>query len=152
MLRKEYWNKTKCYVPQSVLRNVYIFRLSSSVFVLWSYILGERCFNLHSEDTSLTKLHCQNHYSYVLFQNKTLPLCIQLNLTKLKDIYELEVLKFVYKFIKNYLPKCFNNYFLRASKICNYSNRFASEHNWVSAMRCSKTLSQQSIKIKGHRL
>ena len=71
---------------------------------------------------------------------------------KLKDIYKLEVLKFVYKFIKNYLPECFDNYFLPASKIHNYSTRFASEYNWVAVLRCSKTLSQRSIKIEGHRL
>ena len=29
----------------------YIFRLSSSVFELWSYILGKCCYNLHSLDT-----------------------------------------------------------------------------------------------------
>ena len=62
---------------------------------------------------------------------------------KLKYIYELEVLKFVYKFIINYLLKCFNNYFLPDSKIHNYSARFTSEYNWVAVMSCSKTLSQQ---------
>ena len=30
---------------------------------------------------------------------------------KLKDNYELEMLKFVYKFVKNHLPKCLDNYF-----------------------------------------
>ena len=58
---------------------------------------------------------------------------------KLKDIYKLEVLKFVYKFIENYLRKCLSNYFSPASKIHHYSTRFASEHNWVAAMRCNKT-------------
>ena len=36
---------------------------------------------------------------------------------KLKDIHKLEELKFVYKFVKNYLPKCFDNYFLPAPKL-----------------------------------
>ena len=68
---------------------------------------------------------------------------------KLKDIYEREVLNFVYKFIKNHFPKCFYNYFLPASKIHNYSAKFTSEYNWVAILRCSKTLSQQSKKIEG---
>ena len=55
-------------------------------------------------------------------------LYIQLNLMKLRNIYKLEMLKFVYKFIKNYLPKCYN-YFLPTSKIHNYSTRYASEYN-----------------------
>ena len=80
------------------------------------------------------------------------PLYIQLNLIKLKDIYELEVLKFVYELIKNYLPKWFHNYFLPASNIHNYLTRFASEYNWVTVMRCSKTLSLGLIKIKGRRV
>ena len=71
---------------------------------------------------------------------------------KLKGIYKLEMLKFVYEFIKNYLPKCFDNYFLPASKIHNYSTRFASEYNWVAVMRSNGTLSQRSIKIEDHRL
>ena len=50
-----------------------IFRLSSSVFILWSYVFGKRCFDLHSQDISPTKQHCQNYYSYILFQNKTFP-------------------------------------------------------------------------------
>ena len=67
---------------------------------------------------------------------------------KLKDIYELEVLKFAYKFIKNYLPKCFDKNFLRASKIHSYLTKFASKYNWVAVMRCSKTLSWRSKKSK----
>ena len=85
------------------------------------------------------------------FKTRLSPLHIQLKLMKLKNIYELEMLKFVYKFIKKFLPKCFDYYFLPALKIHNYS-RFALEYNWVPVMRCSKTLSQRSIKIEGHRL
>ena len=62
-------------------------------------------------------------------------------------------MKLVYKFIKNYLPNYFDDYVLPASKIHNYSSRFASEYNWVAVIRCcSKTLSQQFTKIEGHRL
>ena len=71
---------------------------------------------------------------------------------KLKDFYKLEVLKFVSKFIKDYLSKCFDNYFLFALKIHNYSTRFASEYDWIAVMRCSKSLFQRSIRIGGHRL
>ena len=48
------------------------------------------------------------------------PFYNQLDLMILNYIYEIEVLKFVYKFIKDYFPKCFESYFLPASKIYNY--------------------------------
>ena len=53
-------------------------------------------------------------------------------------VHELDVLKFVYKFIKIICQNIliFTIYLLR--KFIIYSTRFASEYSWVALMRCSK--------------
>ena len=69
-LRNIEQNKTLCI---TISFEKCIFRLSSSAFVFWGYNLWKCCFKLHSQDTSPTKLHYQNYYSYIIFQNKTIP-------------------------------------------------------------------------------
>ena len=60
---------------------------------------------------------------------------------KLSNIFKLEVLKFVYNFKKNALPKCFSNYYQSDTQTQNYSRRFASENNLFSCcvIKCSKS-------------
>ena len=46
------------------------------------------------------------------------------------------------------LPLCFNEYFRQAEQIHDRSTRFSSDGNWVF-MRCSKFLTQRSIRYTG---
>ena len=54
------------------------------------------------------------------FKTRFSPFYNQLDLIILNYIYEIEVLKFVYKFIKDYFLKYLDSYFLPTSKNCNY--------------------------------
>ena len=104
-------NKIKCYVPQLIFRNVYFGSAHSYLYygvtswgnaaLLYTHKIP------HVQLINILKIITRTSF----FKTKLSPLYIQLNLIKLKDIYELEVLKFVFRFIKNYLPKYFDNYF-----------------------------------------
>ena len=119
-------NKIKCYIPQSVLRNVYFGLAHPYLYygvTSWRNAALICTHKIQVQLNYIVKIFTRTSF----FKSRFSQLYIQLNPMKLKGIYELEVLKFVYKFTKNYLPKCFGNYFLPASKIYNYSTKFASE-------------------------
>ena len=129
-------NKIKCNVPQSVFRNEYFALAHACLY--YALICTHK---IQVQLIYIVKIITRSFF----FKTRLYPYYIQLNLMKLKDIYELEVSKFVYKLIKNHLLRCFDNYFLPASKIYDCSTRFAFEYNWIAVMRCNKTLSQRLI-------
>ena len=82
------------------------------------------------------------------FKTRLSPIYRQLNFLNLSSIFELEVIKFVYKFKKKTLPILFYNYFRFASYTHSYPTRFAFDLNWT-VMPCKKTSTQQSICYEG---
>ena len=85
-------------------------------------------------------------------KTKIAPLYDQLDLLRLIDIYKLEVLKFMFSFKKNILPKCFNDYYTIPSEIHEYPTRFACNDNWAVNFGCIKSTTQRSIKFTGCKL
>ena len=68
----------------------------------------------------------------------------KLYLLRLKNIFKLEILKFIYNYQNKFLPKCFSDFLLC---LRNYSHptRFESSDNY-SVIRLNKTISQRSIR------
>jgi len=64
---------------------------------------------------------------------------------KFNDIFNLEVLKFAFKFRAKIFPSCFHDYFLQAEQTHSYSTRFTTDENWP-LMRCNKQITQRSIR------
>ena len=72
----------------------------------------------------------------------------RLSVLQLDKIYQLEMIKFVYKFKINVLPECFTNYYNRNSSVYSYSTR-SVKNDIYHAIRVNKTKTQQSIEISG---
>ena len=66
------------------------------------------------------------------FKTRLSPIYRQLNFLNLSSIFELEVIKFVYKFKNKPLPILFYNYFRSASQTHSYPTRFAMDLNWTA--------------------
>ena len=79
------------------------------------------------------------------------PIYRQLNFLNRSSIFELEVIKFVYKFKKKTLPVLFYNYFRPASQTHSYPTRFALDLNWT-VMPCKKTSIQRSVCYEGYKI
>ena len=76
----------------------------------------------------------------------------QPNLLKPQNIFKLEVLKVVYKFLKT-LPKFFINYFLFTFHTHKYPISFANNKNWSSILfKYNKSFTQKSIKLEEYKL
>ena len=83
----------------------------------------------------MTRIQIQQNYivkilTKIPFFRKTLSsISSYLNLLKFNNIFNLEVLKFVFKFRSKTLPSCFNEYFRQAAQIHYHSTRFSSDGN-----------------------
>ena len=92
----------------------------------------------------LIKIMTKSNYR----KTKLSPIYARLSVLQLDKIYQLETIKFMYKFKINVLPECFTNYYTRNSSVYNYSTR-SVENDLYHAIRVNKTKTQQSIKISG---
>ena len=83
-------------------------------------------------------------------KTKLSPIYARLSVLQLDKIYQLEIIKFMYKFKINVLPECFTNYYrpARNSSVYNYSTR-SVKNDLYHAIRVNKTKTQQSTKISG---
>ena len=67
-----------------------------------------------------------------------MPIYQQRNLMNLCQIYELEILQFMFKYKNKTLPSCFKNYFISLSETHNYPTRFACDDIWASNIKSWK--------------
>ena len=104
-----------------------------------------------SPKSSPTKSHSENYDQNFFFQKRLSPIHRQLNFLNLNSIFELEVIKFVYKFKKKTHPILFYNYFQSASQTHSYPTRFAVDLN-LTVMLCKKTSTQRSICYEGYKI
>ena len=139
--------KLRHYVPVAALRNIYF-------GIVYSYLQYGVTSWGNAASKYTTRIQIQQNYIVKIltktpfFRKKLLPIYSNLNLLKFNNVFNLEVLKFVFKFRSKTLPSCFNEYFRQAAQIHDHSTRFSSEKNLVS-MRCSKSLTQRSIRYTG---
>ena len=110
--------------------------------------VGEHCIQIHTTNPSSPKFNNQNNYKNNFFKTKLLPIYSDLNLLKLNNIFHLEVLKLVFKFLATLFRKCFDDYFRRAEQNHSHSTPITSNENFA-LMLCSKAISQRSIRYVG---
>ena len=143
--------KLRHCAPQAVLKSIYY-------SIAYPYIQYGITSWGNAASKYLQKVQVQQNYilkivtNTLFFKTKSLPLYSQLKLLKVHNVYSLEVLKFVYKYKKKILPKCFDKYYLPASQIHDYSTRFALDHNWAAAPLFHKNITQRSIKFEGYKI
>ena len=80
------------------------------------------------------------------------PLFKSLNLLKLNDVIELQILSFVYQWSHRLLPPCFSEYFKFTSSVHSYSTRQSSNGNLYLASVNTTQYGLRSLKFTGPRL
>ena len=80
------------------------------------------------------------------------PLFKSLNLLKLNDVIELQILSFVYQWSHRLLPPCFSEYFKFTSSVHPYSTRQSSKRNLYLASVNTTQYGLRSLKFTGPRL
>jgi len=100
--------KVKCYVNNQALRMLHHSKINSRVqyrIVAWG-----RAASCHVQPISIVlnrAMRCTNN----LWNNKVTTIYKTQKILQLKDIYNLEVSKFMYIYTNSQLPAMFNNYF-----------------------------------------
>ena len=80
------------------------------------------------------------------------PLLKSLNLVKLNDVIELQILTFVYQWSHRLAPPCFSEYFKFTSTVHSYSTRQSCNRNlYVDSVNTTQ-YGQRSLKFTGPRL
>ena len=140
-------SKLRHYVPKDVLIKVYY-------GIAYPYLLYSVTNWGNAAKTHLQKIQVlQNCLIKIIsntfkFKTKLLPLYQKLNILKFRNIYCLEVIKFMNKHKNGKLPALFNDYFTLTSKVHNHMTRQASKNNFFMR-RVTKSSTQQSIKVFG---
>ena len=102
--------KIRHYLPVEALCNVYFgivyFYLQYGV-TSWGSAASKYTTRIQIQQNYIDKIITKTPF----FRKKILPIYSYLNLLKFKNIFNLEVLKFVLKFRSKTLPSCFNEYF-----------------------------------------
>ena len=99
--------KLRHYVPVAALRNIYF-------GIVYSYLQYGVTSWGNAASKYTTRIQIQQNYIVKIltktpfFRKKLLPIYSNLNLLKFNNIFNLEVLKFVFKFRSKTLPSCFN--------------------------------------------
>jgi len=76
------------------------------------------------------------------------PLCKNLKILKLNDIYQFEFEKFMHKFHHGKLPELHKEYFKETSSVHSYRTRFANMENYF-IHRVSSNAGKKSISYRG---
>ena len=67
----------------------------------------------------------------------------------LYQIYELDFLKFIFKYKNKTLPNFFKSYFTSPSETSNYQTRFVFDGNWAAAFQHKKSTTKRPIQYNG---
>ena len=108
--------------------------------------MGKCCCKIYRQTSNTAKLYNQNDWLF-FFSKKLFPIYCELNQLKLSNIYELEVLKFVYKFRAKLLPNFFADYFPSAPEI-HMPTRFSKSNN-LALPTFYTSAAQRSIRYQG---
>ena len=82
------------------------------------------------------------------YRDHTTPLFAELKILRFNDLYEFCLCKFMYKYMNNALPSCFNACFTLASNVHSCNTRSASrKHLFVQYSRT--TLNKNSLVNRG---
>ena len=141
-------SKLRHYVPYECLKSYYyakVYSILQYAVLAWGGCNESTLQHvnvLHNNIVRLTIL--SNMPNEFRLSNNTI--YKSLNLLKLKDLYRLELAKFMHKANNNALPECLNNMFTRISNVHRYPTRCsnnrvfyqhfaltASYRNWISS-------------------
>ena len=137
------------YAPLSVLRSVYFdiaYPHLHHGITSWGDSASKYISKVQVQQNLILKIMTKT-----FFKTRFSPIYRQLNFLNLGSIFELEVIKFVYKFKKRTPSILFYNYFWSASQTHSYPTRFALDVNWT-VMPCKKTSTQRSICYEGYKI
>ena len=140
-------NKIKKYLPLDILKNVYYsitYPHSQYGITTWGNAVKKYFSKVQVMQNRLIKIMTKSNYR----KTKLSPIYARLSVLQLDKIYQLEIIKLMYKFKINVLPECFTNYYTRNSSVYNYSTR-SVKNDLYHAIRVNKTKTQQSIKMLG---
>ena len=150
-MAREILSKLRRHAPQSVLKCVY-----------YSLVYPYLYYGVTSWGNTATKytktIQIQQKYKVKIINNSTsfktklMSIYQQLNLMNLRQIYKLQILKFMFKYKNKTLPNCFKNYFVSPSETHNYPTRFACDDNWTAAFQHKKSTSKCSIQYNGYKI
>ena len=143
-------SKLRYYAPISVLRSVYFGIAYPHLhygITSWGNSASKYITKVQVQQNFILKIMTKTSF----FKTRLSPIYRQLNFLNLSSIFELEVIKFVYKFKNKTLPILFYNYFRSASQTHSYPTRFALDLNWT-VMPCNKTSTQRSICYEGNKI
>ena len=137
-------NRLKHLLPIRVLVNLYNTMILPDLnycIILWggcaSYLFN-KVFVLQKKVVRITTNSSYNAHTDKLF--------VKLNILKLEHIYELSVTSFMFLYMKNALPSCFNNYFVSNKTINTYTTR-NSEKIYIPTTKYN--FSRTIIRYKG---
>ena len=141
--------KLRYYVPLSTLKLVYYSMFQSHLqYSLLNW--GRACkSNLHKLEVLQNKiiracLFCPLQYHTNL-------LYCRFNVLKLKDMINMEIAKFMFKFNNNMLPSSFDNYFTRLDEVHNYNTRQKMRNEYfqtyIGSENGKKTLHHISLSV-----
>ena len=76
----------------------------------------------------------------------TVPIFLDLKLLKVYQIYKQKFLLFMFKYIRGYLPKLFNIYYIRNVDIHSHVTR---QQNKLHTHKCRTSAAQKAIRCSG---
>ena len=142
-------SKLRHYVPNNTLLQVYYAIFYSHLFygcAIWGQAI----------DNSIDKIRklqnkCVRIITFSDFRSHSLPLFHSLNLLKVDDIINLNVLNFVYDFRHDLLPKDLRSFYTTCTDIHNHNNRLVNDSLYITRINSlkygEKTLKHQGPKI-----
>ena len=116
---------------------VHVWGLTFPTFLTQSFIIQKRALRIIS--FSEPKSHSE-------------PLFKSLNLLKLNDVIESQILSFVYQLSHGLLPPCFSKYFNFTSSVHSYATRQSCNRNLYVASVNTTQYGLRSLKFTGPRL
>ena len=140
-------HRLKAFLPPNILIIIYNSLIASHLsygILCWGF-QNKRLFTLQKK--AIRAITCSK------FNAHTEPLFKYLKLLKLQDIYQLNILKFYYKFKNNELPKYFyDGFFIYAVHVHQHNTRHANKLNKLFVQRyqhefCNSSLRYSTVKI-----
>lgn len=140
-------NRIKNLVPQHYLRTLYF----SIVYPYLSYGIAVwgATYHVHRKKLVIMQKKAIRIVGGLKYNEHTDPIFNELRILKLNDIYRLETIKIVLKYMQNDLPEPLNYLFTLNSQIHDRQTR---QYGDLHVKRCRTTLATQHISYQGPKL
>ena len=140
--------KIRHYLPETALLKIYYALIHSHLLyglIIWGFTFPTYLKKLITLQNKAIKF-----ISAAKFYNSSSPYYKRLKILKLKDLYKLEVGKFIHSNFKKMLPKNLSNYFILTSQILEKNTRLNEKSKKTLHIPFHKTSRlQRCIKYQG---